>query len=67
MQVQEMRSKVIIENEKDRIFPTLESGDKYFMKRKQELHKKYKSNGIIILMMLVKEIKPDYWIGVKRN
>ena len=56
-----MRSKVIIDGEKDKIFPTLERGNKYFQKRKKELRK------TLTLIMLAKEIKPDYWIGSKRN
>ena len=62
-----MRSKVLIEKEKDKIFPTLGAGNIYFNKHKKELYKKYKSTGIITLMMLGKEIKPNHWIGVKRN
>lgn len=62
-----MRSKVMVEGEKDIIFPTIERGELYFQKRKLELHKKYKQSGIITLMIMTKEIKPEYWIGHKRN
>jgi hypothetical protein len=62
-----MRGKVLEEGKKDIIFPTLEKGEKYFQKRKTILHKKYKDTGEITLLMMAKEIKPNYWVGHKRN
>lgn len=56
-----MRSKTIIEGERDKIFPTLTEGLEYFQKRKKEL------KGTHRLILLAKEIKPNYWIGAKRN
>jgi hypothetical protein len=62
-----MRGKVLEEGKKDIIFPTLGKGEKYFQKRKIILWEKYKKTGEIILLIMAKEIKPNFWVGHKRN
>lgn len=62
-----MRGRVIEEGERNITFPTLEEGEKYFRKRKAILRKRYKDTGKITLLLMAKEIKPNYWVGHKRN